>query len=289
MEEKDSDAPNSAKSHLKDLLPDGEANHLINRFQGYAAIFNGLGIGLFLGLLLGLSVSPVVSGVIGTISSLLAILVGLNEKFLDPIKSLRIGAFGLFSVLGILLGLYIRANDPFSPSLADKVKTFTDIGYTENEARGFVTGFIQSDSTAAIRQANVLYSSALKIQACDFLVYASSETPVPEVFNTFNTAGGIWAQLSSLFKKDLSDKTGAEALLILRDEFCENSTLDGRTIMVEGEITKLNQQSNLEEMTEAFENSNAPWSKIIKKLNTQFNPDERVLVIHSLIKIFNHE
>lgn len=177
MEEKDLSATNSSKSHFKDLIPDGKAHQNPSRFQGYAAIFNGLGIGLFLGLLLGLSVSPVVSGVIGTISSLLAILIGLNEKFLNPIKSLRIGSFGLFSVIGILLGLYIRANDPFAPSLTGKMRTYTDIGYSEIEARGFVTGFIKADSTLAKRQANVLYSAEFKIEACDFytktIVFAS--------------------------------------------------------------------------------------------------------------------
>ena len=64
---------------------------------------------LFLDFLLGLPVLPGCKWVIGTISSLLAILIGLNEKFLDPVKKAsRIGAFGLFSVVGIVLGLYIR-------------------------------------------------------------------------------------------------------------------------------------------------------------------------------------
>ena len=289
MEEKDSSTTNSSKSQLKDLIPDGKTNQNPSRFQGYAAIFNGLGIGLFLGLLLGLSVSPVVSGVIGTITSLLAILVGLNEKFLNPIKSLRIGSFGLFSVVGILIGLYIRANDPFAPSLSDKMKIYTDIGYSEIEARRFVTGFIQADSTISKRQANVLYSAEFEVKVCDFLEYATPETPASEIYNTFNTAGGIWAQLSSFFEKDLSDNIGADALLILRDGFCGNNEKGVVIITAEGEIAQLNQQSSLVEMTIAFENTNAPWPEILKKIKTQFNPDQREMVMHSLIKIFNHE
>ncbi|GAB3013899.1 hypothetical protein GCM10027284_37340 [Cyclobacterium sediminis] len=289
MEEQNSTKSNSSDKPLKDLIPDGQGNHKPGKFQAFAAIFNGLGIGAFLGLLLGLSVSPVVSGVIGTISSLLAILVGLNEKFLDPIKSLRIGSFGLFSVVGILLGLYIRANNPFAPSLADKMNDYLEIGYSDIEARKFVTGFIRADSTIAKREANVLYSTEFKIEACDFLVYANSETPATELFNTFNTAGGIWEKLVTQLKKDLNEIQSMTTLLILRDSFCGDNSSAEATIVASQEITQLDQNSTLNEMSLAFENSGTPWPEIIFKLKNQFSQAERELILHSLIKIFNHE
>lgn len=289
MEEQDSPTTNSSNKNLKGLVPDGKGNQNPGRLQGFAAIFNGLGIGLFLGLLLGLSVSPVVSGVIGTISSLLAILIGLNEKFLNPIKSLRIGAFGLFSVVGILSGLYIRANNPFTPSLADKMNDYLEIGYSESEARKFVTGFIIADSSIAKRQANVLYSTEFKIEACDFLEYANSETPATEFFNTFKTAGGIWGKLVIQFEKDLNEIQSRETLLILRDSFCRGNLSSGATIVANQEITQLNQNSNLKEMSLSFENSKAPWPEVVNKLKNQFSPIERELILHSLIKVFKHE
>ncbi|MDO6438269.1 hypothetical protein Q4534_12665 [Cyclobacterium sp. 1_MG-2023] len=289
MEEQNPSTSNSSDKPLKDLIPDGQGNHKPGKFQAFAAIFNGLGIGAFLGLLLGLSVSPVVSGVIGTISSLLAILVGLNEKFLDPIKSLRIGSFGLFSVVGILLGLYIRANNPFAPSLADKMTAYTEIGYTEEEARQFVTGFIQADSTIAKREANVLYTTEFKIEACDFLVYANSETPPEEIHNTFLSAGGIWEELAINFKNDLAEPLSIETLLILRDSFCGDNLNATSSIIVGQEITQLNQKSSLKEMILAFEKSKAPWPEVINGLKNQFTPDEVEMILHSLIKIFNHE
>ena len=287
MEESTNDGKNSAKSKFEELLPVGSTDSKPNLLQGTSAVFNGLGIGLFLGLLMGLSVSPVVSGVIGTISSLLAILIGLNEKFLNPIKSLRIGAFGLFSVVGILLGLYIRANDPFAPSLSDKMEEYISVGYTPAEAKVFVTGFIRADSTAiAIRQANVLYASEIEIGACDFLVYADAETPSVEVFNSFETAGGIWGDLVDEFKKSLPESMAAAALLALRDSFCNAGQM---TIEVDENLKKLGDESSLEQIEQAFEQSGPPWNSLPNELGKRFNSGEKKQVYISLFKVLNHE
>ncbi|SHM99009.1 hypothetical protein SAMN04488057_10585 [Cyclobacterium lianum] len=273
------------KSQFEKLLPEGSDNSPPNLLQGFAAVFNGLGIGLFLGLLLGLSVSPVVSGVIGTITSLLAILIGLNEKFLDPVKSLRIGAFGLFSVVGIVLGLYIRANDPFAPGLADKMEEYLSIGYTEEEAKAFVTGFIRADSSSlALRQANVLYSSEVDLGACDFLVYANAETIPVELFNTFETAGGIWKELTSTFKEELPESTAASALLGLRDIFCKTAP---ETIEVSEDLKKLRSESSLEQIEDIF-SQDTPWNQVQAEFRTRFDTTERKQVYESLIKVLNN-
>tara|TARA_R110002111_G_scaffold116234_9_gene177463 strand:- start:1823 stop:2692 length:870 start_codon:yes stop_codon:yes gene_type:complete len=289
MEEQNPTTSNSSNKPLKDLIPDGQGSYKPGMFQAFAAIFNGLGIGAFLGLLLGLSVSPVVSGVIGTISSLLAILVGLNEKFLDPIKSLRIGSFGLFSVVGILLGLYIRANNPFAPSLADKMNDYLEIGYSDSEARNFITGYIKADSTIAKREANVLYSTEFTIEACDLLEYANSETAPAEIHNTFLSAGGIWEQWAINFKNDLTEPLGTKTLLILKDNFCGDYQSPSTSVKVGKDITQINQNSSLNEMSLAFEKSKAPWPEVLNGLKNQFTPSEVEMILHSLIKIFDHE
>ncbi|WP_439482769.1 hypothetical protein [Cyclobacterium plantarum] len=287
MEDSNQNEGTSPMSNFEKLLPEGSDNTNPNFVQVMAAIFNGLGIGLFLGILLGLSVSPVVSGVIGSISSLLAILIGLNEKFLDPIKSLRIGAFGLFSVVGIIIGLYIRANDPFAPTLSDKMEEYLAIGYTEAEAKAFVTGFIRADSSSlAIRQANVLYSSEIEIGACDFLVYANVETAPSEVYNTFETAGGIWAKFVNQFKKDLPESLAATALLALRDSFCNAGQ---GTVVVSENLRNLGNDSSLQEIDEAFEKADPPWDKLHEEFAKQYSQEERKKVYLSLIKVLKHE
>lgn len=290
MEETTNDENPSARSKFEELLPDGAAETKPNLLQGISAVFNGLGIGLFLGLLLGLSVSPVVSGVIGTISSLLAILIGLNEKFLDPIKSLRIGAFGLFSVAGILIGLYIRANDPFAPSLSHKMEEYIAVGYSPEEAKAFVTGFIRADSSAlAIRQANVLYSSEIEVGACDFLIYAGADTAPAELFNTFQTAGGIWEAFVNSFKNDLPEAMASTALLALRDSFCMPGQSGSMTVEVNESMMNLGDESSLEQIEQAFEQAGTPWNRVRDEFDKKFNPSEKKQVYVSIFNVLSHE
>ncbi len=110
----------------------------ITPFKIFAAIFNGVGVGILLGLLLGLAVSPVVSGFIGALSSILGLLLGLSEKLLSPVKSIRIGAFGLSCVGGILLGIFIRTNNFLSPELSSLKAEYISLGYSEKEALSFI-------------------------------------------------------------------------------------------------------------------------------------------------------
>ncbi|SEJ74826.1 hypothetical protein SAMN05192553_11112 [Cyclobacterium xiamenense] len=266
------------KSALRDLLP--EAGYRAGRLQGLTAVFNGLGIGLFLGLLMGLSVSPVVSGVIGTITSLLAVLIGLNEKFLDPVKSLRIGSFGLFSAVGILLGLYIRSNDPFAPSLSDKMQEYLEIGYSPEEAKVLVTNFIRADSSLAIRQANVLYSDEISITACDLLVYADPSTPASEVFNTFETAGGLWAKVATSFRNGLSEGDSKTALLLLRDGLCAGNGQGAQTLGIPKGIQTEQELPALEQQLRGLD---APWPDIVRLMEENFPAATRQQIYSRLV------
>lgn len=259
--------------------------------SAFFAFFNGMGIGLLLGMLLGLSISPVVSGVIATLSSLLAVLLGLNEKFLDPMKSLRIGAFGLFAVAGILGGMYIRANSPFTPSLLDKKNEYVALGYEEVEARSFITGFIQSDTGKARREANVLYSSSVDIGACDVLVYANADQSVVEIVNTFSKAGGTWEELAVTFKTDLPEEIVGISLITVRDCFC-GLTSSKEVIMTNlPEIRKLNDSNTLDQIESVLSSdaSGDNWKAIVTKINERIPVINRKDVYLSVIKVLSHE
>jgi hypothetical protein len=91
-----------------------------------------------LGALLGLAISPVVSGIIATLSGLLAVLLGVSEKYMSPLKSVRIGAFGFFCVAGIILGMYIRTNRGLLPSRQKMMAEYRAVGFTREEARDFI-------------------------------------------------------------------------------------------------------------------------------------------------------
>jgi hypothetical protein len=285
MDEKNETTSDSTpKESFRDLLP--ETGNRTGRLSGFTAIFNGLGIGLFLGLLMGLSVSPVVSGVVGTITSLLAVLIGLNEKFLDPVKSLRIGSFGLFSVIGILLGLYIRSNDPFAPSLSDKMQEYLEIGYSPEEAKLLVTSFIRSDSSRAIRQANVLYSEEITISSCDLLIYADATTPASEVFNTFETAGGLWAGLAGNFRSGLGESEAKTTLLLLRDGFCAGNGPAAQTLSIPEGIQPRQELSALEQQLRSL---GAPWSEIVRLMEENLPAETRKLIYPRLFDVLRND
>ena len=279
------DKENPLSKSIKNLVIGDASSSKVTLINGFSAVFNGLGIGLLLGILLGLSVSPVVSGVIATISSLLAVLVGINEKFLDPLKSLRVGSFGLFAVIGILLGLYLRANDPFAPTLFDKMEEYRSIGYSDEEARGMITGFIRADSGKVIRQASVLYSGTIEVGDCDLLVYADNQTPPVEVINTFDLAGGTWQKFSENLSQELPEKTRAMVLLALRDSFCKDGSSKDMPTDVLEKIGNMKNTGTAKELETILSSGGSNWNSFVHQINRTVPAEERVKVYLSISKI----
>jgi len=263
----------------------------ITLISGFSAVFNGLGIGLLLGILLGLSISPVVSGVIATLSSLLAIFLGLNERYLDPLKSLRIGAFGLFAVVGILIGIYMRANDPFAPTLLDEKNEYVAIGYSDEEARAFITGNIKADTGKAKRQANVLYSSSVQIEECDKLKDAGEDWPLSEIVNVFNYAGGTWAEFAAAFVKDLPEEVASKALLTMRESFCGSASSGEIKMTNLDEIGKLGEDDSVSEIEKVLSSSASgeTWKTIVQKVQKNIPEDQRKKVYLLTIKVLSRE
>jgi len=261
----------------------------ITWLKGFSAVLNGIGVGLLLGILLGLSVSPVVSGVIGTISGLLVILLGLDEKYLDPVKGIRIGAFGLSAVAGVILGLYIRANDPLSPSLLDRKNEYVKLGFSEEEAKAFLTGRVSAESAEDPAKKNVLYSSTVDAGACETLQYATAEQPVSELMNTFKEAGGTWKELAEEFKADLPNSLFGVALVSMRDCFCSLATEGVIKLTNRKEVSKLNNGDSLEKIENLLSNSGPGWAAIKNKLSANIPDNQRKEVYLTAIKVLTHD
>ncbi|MEA3274024.1 MAG: hypothetical protein U9Q81_01720 [Pseudomonadota bacterium] len=106
-------------------------------------LFSGVGLGLLLGIIVGLSVTPVVSVVVGALTSLLAVFLGLEGGADSKLAALgntrlngvRIGSFGFATVFGLLLGLYIRIQDPFAVSIQQHMQRWLDADFTREEAK----------------------------------------------------------------------------------------------------------------------------------------------------------
>ena len=278
----------SVISEINQPLPSSPVKK-ISWLKAITAIFNGLGIGLLLGTLLGLSISPVVSGVIAALSGLLAVLLGLDEKYLDPLKSLRIGAFGFFAVCGIMLGLYIRANDAFAPTMLEKKNDYVAIGYSESEARAFITKSIEADTGKTRREAGVLYSSTINAGACDVLVYANEDTPLQELINTFTEAGGTWKELAESFQNDLPEELIKVSLLSMRDCFCDLASSGEIKMTNRDQVAKLNQDDSLEHIEQVMSSSGKNWQAIVTGISAKIPENQRKTVYLSIIKVLTHD
>jgi len=287
MPESVTNEPSEVTQNITDTQPTPVKK--ITLLNGISAIFNGLGIGLLLGILLGLSISPVVSIVIATLSSLLAVLIGLNEKYLDPLKSIRIGAFGLFAVAGILLGLYMRANDPFAPSLLEKKNEYVKIGYSDAEARAFITKAVEADTGKTRREANVLYSSTVDAGACDLLVYANESQPAGEIVNTFKEAGGTWKELAEAFRTDLPEAIVGKSLLTMRDCFCSLASSGEIKMPNLREVGKLNLGDSPDRIEQVLASSGDNWQAIVNKVRENIPENYRKDLYLSIIYVLSHE
>jgi hypothetical protein len=254
--------------------------------NAFSAIFNGLGIGLLLGILLSTTLSPVVSGVIATVSSLLAVLIGLNEKYLDPVKSLRIGSFGLFTVVGIIAGLYLRANNPFAPTLKDKMEQYKSIGFSDEEAKNLVMGIIKSDSSIARREANVLYSSTITSSACEYIGSINTDTPVAEMVNSFKLAEGIWKKFADTFESQLNEELRGKAFLLLKNSFCDSSSSGPITISNVDKIKSIDPNSSIEEIESQITAAGENWKSLVSNAQSQFSEAERAIIYGSIINVF---
>lgn len=254
--------------------------------NAFSAVFNGLGIGLLLGILLSTTLSPVVSGVIATVSSLLAVLIGLNEKYLDPVKSLRIGSFGLFTVVGIIAGLYLRANNPFAPTLKDKMEEYKSIGFSDEEARNLIMGFIKSDTSKAQREASLLYSTKLASSDCDILESMNAETPLDEMVNTFKTTGGIWRKFADTFESGLPDELRGKSLLLVKNSFCNYSSSEPLQISNTEKIKAIDPNGPIEKIESQFSDSGENWKNLVQNAQNQFSEADRVLLYRAIIQVF---
>jgi hypothetical protein len=108
-------------------------------------VFAGSGLGLLVGYLLGLSVSQVVGGVVAALSALLGAFLGLQPGAASADaapqargRAARTGAFGLFCVIGITLGLAVRSGSLLAPSVKADVQDWVTAGYAPAEAQAYV-------------------------------------------------------------------------------------------------------------------------------------------------------
>ena len=166
-----------------------------SKIQGVIVdVFSGLGLGLLLGVIVGLSVTPVVSVVVGAIAALLAVFLGLESgddagtSTLSKVRlnGVRIGSFGLATVLGLMLGLFVRGNhlfdepidkhlarwEGFPTEVAQQMVVFERTGIVPRTLAFSEDGpavEVALDEQAALARSNVLVNALQDRDLCDEL------------------------------------------------------------------------------------------------------------------------
>lgn len=197
-----------------------------------SAIFGGAGLGILIGLLIGLSTSSVVGVVIGAISSILLVLLGFKEKGDSNVQTLRVGSFGLFCAGAILLGLYFRVNNSFTPSIKSDVDRWTsDSIFSVNEAKQFIVyerfGIIpegaiidsvkQKQSMSSI---TTLYSVDISLSECEKLK-GYENFPIENELRAYKRLGGIWKRLSESIGQGIETENQKSTLHLIRKCLCD--------------------------------------------------------------------
>ncbi len=215
------------------------------RNPAFLQIFLRGGIGALLGTILGLSITPVVATVVGALTSLLAVFLGLDgqEKTRLPrVNGLRIGAFGFATIAGLLLGMFLRINNPMmlapedailrwqtafedNPSLAQQMMVFERTGLRPSElsfgtAAGEDVRPLRSGYERCARAYQVLYNAFGDFDVCGRLRPERLDDPAGTL-GTYTSAGApeVVQQIGGYLSR-VSEQELPTALALSHDILC---------------------------------------------------------------------
>ncbi len=259
--------------------------------KNFIALYSGSGIGLLIGVLMGLAVSPTVGVIIGALSSILAVLLGLNDQHFGDAKAIRIGSFGFACVLGAFLGIFVRTNNLLSPGLEAQKKAYTQIGYSEKQALDFLAfkefgildekwkmaggttkgaeggdaQVVSAESLAPLQHASVLFAAEVDLSVCDELETTDASLPPKEIINNFRFAGGFWASLADAVEKELDAKYQGKVLLAAKEVLCANQAekIDDADC---AKFANLSRISGLAELKSAFIKAGGIWKQFTDEI-----------------------
>lgn len=148
--------------------------------------------------------------------------------------------------------------------------------------------FVNPNETGADRK-SLLYSSEVDVSSCYILDMAGMSQPVSEIKNTFMEAGGTWKELAEELGAGLPDKVYAQALLTLRDCFCESGASGVLKITNCAAVSKINSSQSLEQIKTILSASGQTWKTITEKIGKDIPVANQKTIFLSLTKILCHD
>jgi hypothetical protein len=181
------------------------------------ALGTGAAMGLLLGLMVGLSGSPVVGAVVAGLLTVLGAFFGLaapgtkepereapRARARDGARrGLTVAGFGLMGVVGVLLGVYLRAHGALSPSPRQRFERWRDAGFDSTRARALtefeLTGLVPDSGKVAApqpaREGTSLLFSGDRAR-CE-RVSAEDLADAANMRSAFTAAGGEWREIAA--------------------------------------------------------------------------------------------
>jgi hypothetical protein len=179
----------------------------------------GGALGLCVGVLMGMTTTPVVGAVIGALTALLATLFGTRTiadanapPTVDSTAFVRVGSFGALCVVGVLIGIGIRAHNLLGMSLRDQTGSWISAGFDSVTARNLVAlrelGVMPDSSgrlVASARPPGVnplesVLSSGTQTSACRPMDPRNFGNDAAKIVESYSVAGGGWAELATALK-----------------------------------------------------------------------------------------
>lgn len=167
-------------------------------------------LGLCVGILMGMTTSPVVGTVVGALAALFATIFGVKDQDLSSFG--RIGGFGVFCVLGVVGGIYLRAHNSLGISAGQQVAEWTAAGFREPVARSIVlykelgilvdsTGQLtptsRADKIATIPDpTRTSLSAARTLNECTQMAPSQYRDDPARIIASYKAVGGVWETLA---------------------------------------------------------------------------------------------
>ena len=269
------------------------------------AFYGGSGIGLLFGIIMGTSTTPTVATVLGALTAVLAGVLGLNDKYFNNAKAVRIGSFGFACVIGAYMGLFVRSHNLLSPSPEALKEQYVQLGFSEERALelvlykefGFtieeeapsqtvttVDNYEQANSDTndnqkvpltiasnfsdqvAKQHSSLLFSADVDISGCDELSDTDSSLPLNEVINNFEITGGLWQTIAIEVTGNIEQQMHRPVLLATKNAICKTSEASVAETDC-SDINQVNTNTTYSELLNSYSGRSAVWHDLAHAIN----------------------
>jgi hypothetical protein len=187
-------------------------------------VFAGIGLGLLVGTIIGLSIAQVTGIILAALTSILAAFFGFKEnKDAGNGNQIIIGTFGFTCLLAIVLGVYLRTHNAFSPSLPQEIQVYKNANFSNDEIKKIILfkelGIVPQGYTFSkeAKEAGKATQSVLMAGEGSLPLLCESiteESTLAEIKKAYDDSGGKYQDMEHELSAIISDTTELKKTLM---------------------------------------------------------------------------